>query len=195
MKQPTKKGRNPFCFAIIGCPGSGKTTFANSLIDKELANGGKALILNIDFSDWHDVPHMNGDNPDVYKYTNEVRKIIGPNTKHWNFISTEFRNGLIIAEECRHYVPKEILSEPSLQKIMQRKRQYAIDLAFLAHGVTQLPPGLMPFFTHFIQFATLDSIDKRRTELGQWYPLLKNGESIINRERKKNPYYHIIHEL
>lgn len=196
MKQPNEaKTRKPFVFAVIGEPGAGKSHFASGLIDKEVEKGGKALLLNTDYQDWTDKPWMHGLDPESYKYSKSCRRIISPNEDQWLMISQNFKNGLLVADECKVYIPDKISALKPLQTLLQRRRHYSVDMAFLAHGVTQLPPGLMAFITHFVQFKTSDSLNLRKTVLGAWYPLLRIGELYIKKNLKKNPYYHIIHEL
>ena len=196
MKQPNEaKERKPFVFAVIGKPGAGKSHLAAQLIANEQARGGKALLLNTDYQDWTDIPHMHGFLPSSFEYEKSCRRIISPTADQWEMICQHFKNGLLVADECKAYIPDRINSLKPLQTLLQRRRHYSLDMAFLAHGVTQLPPGLMPFITHFVQFETSDSLDIRKTVLGAWYPLLKKGETAIKKELKKNQYYHIIHEL
>lgn len=189
----TPQNRKPFCMAVIGQPGAGKSYFAKELIAKEIENKGKVLLLNTDYDDWQDIPHMLGVLPSSYDYNAQARKIISPGAKQWEMIAEHFRNGLLVCEECKGYIPDRINQNLSLQVILQRRRHYSMDMLFLAHGITQIPPGLYPFFSHIVQFATSDSIDSRKRLLGAWHTKLIEGAKTIEKGLKKNPYVKVIH--
>ena len=78
-----------------------------------------------------------------------------------------------------------------LLDILIRRRQKMIDICYVGHGFTQIPPAFFTFSTHFALFKTIDNIDRRRDCI-QNFDEMKAAQERVNAAALKNPHYHEI---
>lgn len=187
MKEET---RTPKQIIVLGTNGTGKTTFVKKLVISELKKkDSHVLIVVPDDMEWNTVEYVHPKFPGRINNYVGVRKIIYyPGI--FNLIYAKFRNGLIVFDDCRKYIPPQVLDE-GLRSIMIRRRQIMCDVVAVTHGFTQVPPEMFTFSTHLVLFRTLDNIDRRKNCITN-FDEAKEAVSRINVKALKSPHHYEI---
>lgn len=184
----TKETRKTKLINIVGTNGTGKTTLANEFIKKEIAKGGRALIVTPDDTDWLQYPRIN-----IYS-ENRIENFDGAMRHIWNDkedlkIISRFKNGLLIFDDCRAYFSASLNEE--LHKLLIRRRQKQIDIIAISHGFTEIPPKFFTFSTEIIIFKTTDNIMKRRNDIKRFDDVQKMS-FFVNYKAEKEPHFYTI---
>lgn len=184
----TKETRKTKLINIVGTNGTGKTTLANEFIKKEIAKGGRALIVTPDDTDWLQYARINIYNEDRIENFNGAMRHIWKDKEDLKIIS-RFKNGLLIFDDCRAYF-SSILND-DLHKLLIRRRQKQIDILAVAHGFTEIPPKFFTFSTEIIIFKTTDNVIKRRNDIKRFDEVQKMS-SFVNQRSYHEPHFYTI---
>lgn len=57
-------------------------------------------------------------------------------------IHQNFRNGLVVFDDCKPYIKPNLDHTPGLVDLLADFRHYGIDMCFVLHSVTQVPPEI-----------------------------------------------------
>lgn len=173
---------------ILGYTGTGKTTMVKKLVTEESRNRGRALIITPDDREFSNVPYFNLRFPDRLATFNGERRII-----YYDgllpVIRDNFRNGLLVFDDCRSYLSAATTQE--LHNILIRRRQKMYDMIAVGHGFTEVPPKMFTFASHIILFATKDNIHSRKTVLRD-YQSMEIAQQRINAMALKDAHYYEI---
>ena len=158
---------------IVGTNGTGKTTFCDEkLIQSALDNKRRVLIVNPDTVGWAQYKYIDVEKQPL-NYTG-VRKCIASPMYLDQY--TNFRDGLLVFDDCRTFVRPAL--QNSLETLSIRRRQYGIDIAVVAHGLTLLPPAFLPYATDIFIFKTKDNIVRAKNKLLEYDKLLAAQQRI-----------------
>lgn len=125
-------------FLVVGCTGSGKSTFVRNVMKKVPK---KALLL-------HDV---NGEFTDIQPYKDEEFE---------EFIERagQVRNAVIVVEEATNFFDSQS-TDKTLKRMLVGKRHRNNTIFLLFHSFADVPPYIYKKCTHVIIFKTNDSIE------------------------------------
>ena len=146
--------RQSLFFIIVGTNGTGKTTLLNKLVDEK---GGKSLIIDPDGMEWSHVEEIAPEKCGELK--NGQAKILAPTIEDIEHL-IDFQNGTLVLDDCRFYLKSRM--DESIRRILIRRRQNAIDVFAVAHGLSEVPASFYTFATHLICFKTNDSLVRLR---------------------------------
>jgi len=171
---------------ILGYNGTGKTTLTKKIVMHELRHKRRALIITPDDIEWPTIEMVHPRFPERIREYVGARKIIyEPGILP--IISNNYRNGILIFDDCRAYLTASLDSD--LHNIMIRRRQKMMDIIAVGHGFTEVPPKFFTFASEIILFRTIDNIDMRK-------PIIRNFEQMkaaqirINKAAQTNPHYY-----
>lgn len=185
------------CTLVLGFNGTGKTTFIQEtleeLLQRSRANGRrlKVLIVTPDDTEWRDYPENALETPDDYIYEGIQRHIWdsydGEKDYSLNRIS-KFNSGIIVFDDCKTYfgdiLPQEIIN------LFVRRRQRSLDVFFVGHGFTTIPPRAFTYYSDAILFRTVDNIDRRKNCINN-FEYFKRAQAEVNERAKRDPHYHM----
>lgn len=172
----------------MGTNGTGKTTFVKKLVINELKKPeSHVLVVVPDDMEWNALEYVNSRFPQRIEWYKGARKII-----YFDgllpIIRENFRNGLIIFDDCRAYWNKQNAVEGDLHSLLIRRRQQMIDIVAVGHGFTEIPPKMYTFATHYALFKTIDNIERRKNVI-QNFDELKAAQLRINEKAAADPHY------
>lgn len=175
---------------LIGTNGTGKSHTTRKFIKSELANDGRALIVNPDADDWLDVPRI-----DIYK-AGRLENFNGVVRHIWNGIEDleqlqKYRNGLLVFEDCRAYLNAGVNDD--IRRFLVRRRQRKIDIIVATHGFTETPPAFFTFAEYIVLFKTGDTVERRKDVIKD-YQYVKKVKNVVDKEALENPHYYQIIE-
>jgi GTPase SAR1 family protein len=190
--------RSAKCTLVLGFNGTGKTTYLRSLLEHMLQNANdnnqrlKILIVTPDDTEWQDYPENNLDTPDDYVFNGIQRHVWQEqyaDIKHYSLQRIAlFNNGIIVFDDCKVYfgdnLPQEIIN------LFVRRRQRSLDVFFVGHGFTTIPPRAFTYYSDAILFRTVDNIDRRKNCISN-FDYFKKQQAFVNHRAQKDPHYHI----
>ena len=186
------------CTLVLGFNGTGKTTFIRETLEELLqryrSTGRrlKVLIVTPDDTEWQDYPENTLETPDDYVYEGIQRHVwmdeyCGEKKYSLNRIS-KFNSGIIVFDDCKVYfgdiLPQEIIN------LFVRRRQRSLDVFFVGHGFTTIPPRAFTYYSDAFLFRTVDNIDRRKDCINN-FEYFKRCQIEVNEKAKRNPYYHM----
>lgn len=185
------------CTLVLGFNGTGKTTFIRetleALLERSRATGRrlKVLIVTPDDTEWQDYPENTLESPDDYIYEGIQRHVwtedLGE-AKHYSLTRISmFNSGIIVFDDCKVYfgdiLPQEIIN------LFVRRRQRSLDVFFVGHGFTTIPPRAFTYYSDAFLFRTVDNIDRRKNCITN-FDYFKRCQAEVNERAKRDPYYH-----
>ena len=186
------------CTLVLGFNGTGKTTFLRSLFEQMLRFANqqgerlKVLIVTPDDAEWQSYPENNLETPDDYVYNGIQRHVwqdeyMGEKNYSLQRIS-KFNNGIVAFDDCKVYFGDNLSQE--IVNLFVRRRQRSLDVFFVGHGFTTIPPKAFTYYSDAILFRTVDNIDRRKNCINN-FDYFKRKQAEVNRMAQKNPHYHI----
>jgi hypothetical protein len=172
---------------IVGTNGTGKSTFADKIINAYPAHK-KRLIVDPDGSEKLFDKYPEIEQSDLKKLSQlegKIYKVLYTDSSLFEDIHNYFRNGLLVLDDSRNYTGSR---DEDLLKIYRRSRQFNIDILFICHGLSEIPPSLLTFTTKIIMFNTVDSWQRLKRNI----PNPKTFDFLVNYVRAKaatNPYF------
>lgn len=183
---------------VIGKPGTGKTTAALKFVEK--LGKKRCLIIDPDGQEdkWSRFPLIDVMDAEAVANINGVCRGMIPSSKSkdinkmFSIIRNNFRDGLLVLDDCKTYVSNAVDEE--LRNVFRRKRQMMIDVVTITHGFTDTPPIFFTFATHIVLFSTLDNIERRKNVLPAFekFSLLKEeiDKKAADTRNPNNKYTH-----
>lgn len=170
---------------ILGYNGTGKTTLVKKIVLNEIKHRRRVLIVTPDDIEWNTIEMVHPRFPDRIRDYVLARKIIY-NKGVLPIISDNFRNGLLIFDDCRAYFDASLDSD--LHELLIRRRQKMIDIIAVGHGFTEVPPKMFTFASEIVLFKTMDNIERRKNVLKD-YEAMKQHQADVNQRAEINPHY------
>lgn len=180
-------GRRAKCICLIGANGTGKSTLAVTLMNRQ----PRGLILLPSFDNWavQFAPCACARKSDFDFVGIHHRIMDSGNIAAFDAIYKHFTDGLLVCDDPLTYTPKNLEEHP-LKKILGRRRQMRCDVLFMAHSFMRLPPMFFSYVTDYVVYNTdLGDVDKRKTDLGQHYTKIRQMVQNANRAAAQNPHY------
>ncbi len=185
------------CTLVLGFNGTGKTTFLRNMLEellqrsRDMGRRLKVLIVTPDDTEWQDYPENMLESPDDYIYEGIQRHVwmdSSGDEKHYSLTRISmFNSGIIVFDDCKVYfgdiLPQEIIN------LFVRRRQRSLDVFFVGHGFTTIPPRAFTYYSDAFLFRTVDNIDRRKDCINN-FDYFKRCQAEVNQKAKNNPYYH-----
>lgn len=170
---------------VIGTNGTGKTAFLEKFVISELKRGiVRVLIVVPDDSLW---PSFECIQPQSIGEFTGARKI--PYSSGLvQIISDNFRNGLVIFEDCRIYLGTYL--GDALRKFFIRKRQNMTSVIFVMHDFSEIPSTMAIFSSHFILFKTINKISSSKKQSITNFSKVEEAWKRVNARSKVDQFYH-----
>lgn len=172
--------------AILGAPGTGKSTYSANLI--KLSKDPNALIykaqLNIDDEAFKAFPVC-----DFYKYKGGKVKISNMDIPYKEFLRQvyeNFRNGSLLIDDAGLF-EKRLLSDEMLN-ILQMRRHMGVDVYMIYHGFTFFPIEQAAFLNNMVLFHTTDNPQYKGSKLPAFNEMMRAKQRIAE-IHKTNPHY------
>lgn len=174
--------------AILGKPGTGKTTMLVK-VSKSISLREPVVVVDPDGQEqaWYPFDLIRP-NPESVKDHRGIGVMEIKKDETFPLLREHFRNGHMILDDANVYARRESMIEESLTTILQRKRQYGIDIWTTAHGVTQIPAIFFTYITQYIIFPTNDNIRRKRDYI-QNFSQFENVINHVNSKAESNPHY------
>ena len=179
---------------ILGYTGTGKSTFCKEkIIKSKLAAGSRVLVITPHDMDpvWDDVDCIDLENQKEVRNFTGLRRFVA--TKNvielLNDRANGFRNGLIVFDDCKSYIPASIDME--LHNLLISRKQRGLDTCVVVHGFTDVPPKFYTFCSEFVLFKTTDKLDRVKRYI-QKYNQVEKMQQVVNQESDKDIHYYKI---
>ena len=179
-----KKLRKTTMTVVIGTNGTGKTTLLKKIVAGFLKNKRRVLILTPHDREWENVPLVSSRFPTRIEWYAGARRMIY-NKGSLELIIENFRNGVLIMDDCRAYIKAGL--DETLHSLLIGRRQMDIDIFAVGHGFTEIPPKFFTFATTYILFRTTDVIERRRPYIMN-YEAVEAAQKAVNQLALTNPY-------
>ena len=158
------------CFLIVGCTGSGKSTYTKNVL--KLVNP-KAIKLHDVNGEYKDILDT-GDPQDIEEFVSEADKV---------------RHGIIVIEEATNFFDSKS-TDKTLVRMLVEKRHRKLTMFLIFHSFADIPRYIYRKATHVVIFKTNDEVaevqnrfkDKRLTA---HFAAIKNAPWILT--DKTNP--------
>ena len=132
--------RQSLFFIIIGTNGTGKTTLLNNILNN--SNRKNVLVVDPDGYEWRQYQEIPVDEIDTLNTGNH--KILAPTKEEIEYL-IEFRNGILVLDDCRYYANKRLENE--IRRVLIRRRQNVLDVFAVAQSLSEVPPDFYTFAT------------------------------------------------
>lgn len=173
---------------ILGTNGCGKSTLVKRLVLAEVKKPeSHVLVVTRHLNEWLTIPEVH--NRFRWRAGDYVkaRKLIYRDGD-LKYISDNFRNGMLVFDDCRMYL--HAATDQELLDMLIGSRQRGVDIITVGHGFTQVPPAFFTFATRFILFQTRDNIDRRKDCILN-FDQLKDAQQRINSRATDTTKAHI----
>jgi hypothetical protein len=178
---------------VLGYTGTGKSTFVKEkIVQSKLKSGSRVLVItphDIDQA-WDDVPFIDLHNKELKSFKG-IRRNIADSTVLED-INQNYRNGLIVFDDCRSYITANTLND--LHTLLISRKQRGLDICVVAHGFTEIPPKFYTFCSEFVLFQTRDSIKRIRNYLSK-PELVENIQELVNFNAREDIHYKTIFKV
>lgn len=168
---------------VCGTNGTGKSRFADAII-QAYPKEKVSLIIDPDgseelFDKYTEITE------DLIPYQNQWgtnrAKCMYTSAKIFDTILTPPRekfNGLLVLDDARNYSGSR---DEHLLRLFRRSRQKNMDILFICHGLSEIPPSLITFSTKLVLFNTVDSWQRLKQNITN----PEKFEQYVNYVRKK----------
>lgn len=167
---------------LVGTNGTGKSTLAQKIVEASThGEGRRALALLPDDSEPIFRPYNEIARSEL-KYINNVankfNKIYFDNHKIFTEIERTFKNGVLVMDDAKFYARSR---DEEMNKLYIRARQNNLDVLFICHGLSEIPPSLITYTTKIVLFNTVDEWQRLKSKI----PNAPYFERIVNEIRTK----------
>lgn len=173
-------GRGQDRIILVGTNGTGKSTLANKIIESSIAGEGRrALAVLPDDAEPIFFPYNEIQRTEL-KYignvANKKNKIYFDKKNIFTELENVFKNGCLILDDAKFYVGS---ADDELKKLFIRSRQNNVDIVFICHGLSEIPPAIITYTTKIILFNTVDSWKRLKEKI----PNPEYFDQIVNEVR------------
>ena len=170
---------------VIGTNGTGKTDFLQKFVISELKRGiVRVLIVVPDNSLW---PSFDEIQPESIGDFTGARRI-PYSTGLVQILYDNFRNGLVIFEDCRCYLGTYL--GDALRKLFIRRRQNMTSVIFVLHDFSEIPSTMSIYSSHLILFKTWNRISSSKKQSIANFSDVEEAQKRVNARAKVDQFYH-----
>ena len=177
--------REVFKIVAVGKPGTGKTTQIRRIVRSALLAKRRVLVVTPHENEWLDLPEVHPRFPERITSYVGGRRIVIRELEQFREVCRLFKNGLLVCDDCRVYIPDT--PDPTVRAMLISCRQDDRDVIAVGHGFTTVPPLFFTYATHFMIFATTDKVDRRQKCVLN-FPAVKYTVDAVNKEALEDPH-------
>lgn len=181
--KPAKKvdHRDAQVTIILGRNGTGKSTFAQGII-KEMGRRAVVITLNGTPKIWRQYPAIDPSDPKAWDFKGIVNVYYMQHEDDtMKYIHTYFRDGILLFDDCRGYIKSNVDSDVYLKRLLIDFRHKMLDLFFVAHAPTDVPPRVWAFYSTAFVGATDALFPKGRISTDSAMELIE-AQQRVNRK-------------
>ncbi len=184
---------------IFGRNGTGKSTFVQKLVKKI---SSRALVVTFAGLPkiWRQYKTIDVADASAFKWKKGIRQAqwVRHEEDTAKYIYKNFRSGIVIFDDCREYIPDRINQNPWLKRLLSSFRHKEIDLFFIAHSPSDIPPQIW-MYNSAVFVGSTDALLPNRIKIGS-APRILEAQKRVNQkflaaEAKKNGSHYGIFEL
>ena len=133
---------------IMGRNGTGKSTFCEKII-KVMKQRAVVVTLNGAPKIWRQYKAIDPANKKDWEFKSGIRQIFYMQHEKdtIKYIHRNFRNGVLIFDDCRGYLTSNVDSDIYLKRLLIDFRHKMLDLFFVCHTPTDVPPRIWGFYS------------------------------------------------
>lgn len=180
--------RKRYHIAIIGEPGSGKSTFVKKLADNY---NGKVIVFMMQYNE-------------VFKAYNQIKKsdIDSGNIKERNFLfdpmetdsdkileSLRSFQGLVVFDDAFYHQDHRITEE--FKRLLIARRQLNQDQISVWHGLSYIPKQTWIYLSHLVMFRTGDSDSALKNIPDHLVPEIKKNLILVSSKKRPTELQYI----
>lgn len=180
---------------VIGTNGTGKSTLLHNTLKKSTKNRPAIVIDNEGWEPtWRRYPRLNiANKASVQEHRKGIKVVVysAYETKEGNpvldYLLSYAYDGIVVFDDAKMYMqqaPKHVIT-----KLMIRSRQRWLDLHFVVHGFSDVPPTLFTYVTTIFLFRTRDAL-KRKAQNFMNPELVMRAQKEVNAKAKKDRHYY-----
>lgn len=189
-KQSTPRHRDAQVVIIFGKNGTGKSYFCKQIVE---AMGDKALIITYAGMPkiWENVPVLDASKPSEWReWETGIKQVIAADYEEgrtgnniFELIYKYYRKGVVVFDDCREYIASNRITDyPFLKKLLSSFRHLELDMFFVMHAPTDVPPQVWMYTTTTWVGHTNKVIKPSDLRIG-------NAEEIIQAQEKIKPEF------
>lgn len=165
---------------ILGAKGTGKTTLLRQILE---TSKQKCLVVTPRVNEWTDVPDTDLSTLSSYDYNGIRRHIIrrGYSIPRLPF----FKRGILVFDDCKTFIKP---LDETIEQMLIDGRHHELDIFYVAHGFTRVPPMFYNYYTEIILFRTEDNPAARKGYLLNYDQVL-TAQLRVNQAAKSNKHH------
>ena len=145
------KHRDAQVTIIVGRNGTGKSTFCEKIV-KSINQRTLAVTYNGMPKIWRPYKEVDIRKPKAMEFKKGIRQVVAARyeesakkNKVFEHIYTNFRNGVIIWDDCRGYIDASVDRDRYFRQLILDFRHKMLDMIFVVHSPSDVPPRLWGF--------------------------------------------------
>lgn len=174
------KNRDAQVTMIMGRNGTGKSYLTHTIIK---ALKGRAIVITLNGAPkiWRQYPEIDISKPSSWKWKKGIRQVyyMRHEKDTMKYIHRYFSGGIIVFDDCRGYMTSNVDSDIYLKRLLIDFRHKMLDLYFVFHAPTDVPPRIWAFYRTAFIGATDAIFPKSRIATD-------SAERIISAQKKVN---------
>jgi ABC-type oligopeptide transport system ATPase subunit len=155
---------------VIGRNGTGKSTFCEKLV-KGMGARALAVTYNGMPKIWRPYPEVDITHKKKMTFKKGIRQVIaaryeeGRNkNKVFHYVYKHYRDGVIIWDDCRGYIGSAVDTNQAFRQLLLDFRHKMLDMIFVVHSPTDVPPRVWGFTTTVWVGATDALVNKSQVK-------------------------------
>lgn len=165
---------------VMGRNGTGKSFLTHKII-KALKTRAIVITLNGAPAIWRQYDEIDITKPEAWKFKKGIRQVyyMRQEKDTMKYIYKYFNNGIIIFDDCRAYMKANVDVDIYLKRLLIDFRHKMLDLYFVFHAPTDVPPRIWAFYRTAFIGATDAIFPKSRIQTD-------SAERIIQAQKRVN---------
>lgn len=165
---------------VMGKNGTGKSTFCENIIN---GVGHRALVVTLNGAPkiWRQYPLVDVSKKKDLQFSKGIRQVyfMQHDEDTYEYIYRNFRNGILLFDDCRGYLGSNVDKNIWFKRLLMDFRHKMLDLFFVCHTPTDVPPRIWGFASDVFVGATDALFPKGRIHT-------HSAEQIIEAQRIVN---------
>ncbi|MCB0653221.1 MAG: ATP-binding protein [Saprospiraceae bacterium] len=165
---------------VMGRNGTGKSYLAHTII-KAMKERVIVITLNGAPAIWRQYEEIDITKKESWKFKKGIKQVyyMRQEKDTMKYIHKYFRDGIIVFDDCRGYLTSNVDSDIYLKRLLIDFRHKMLDLFFVFHAPTDVPPRIWAFYRTAFIGATDAIFPKSRIQTD-------SAERIIAAQKKVN---------
>lgn len=140
---------------VMGKNGTGKSTFCERIIDEV---GHRALVVTLNGAPkiWRRYPLVDVARKKDLQFKNGICQVyfMQHDEDTYEYIYRNFRDGILVFDDCRGYLSSNVDKNIWFKRLLMDFRHKMLDLFFVCHTPTDVPPRIWGFASDVFVGAT-----------------------------------------